>query len=299
MKSDKNLLLSALRGESVNRPPWVPFVGVHGGSLAGCDATAYLQDADRIVAGLTAAASRYHPDGLPVVFDLQLEAEVLGCDLMWAKETPPAVARHPLGDDYAIENLPTFSAQAGRLPVVWDAVQRIKAAMGESVALYGLLTGPLTLALHLRGEDVLLDMFDEDENVPRLLDYCAQVAQRTQRHADRRGPVGCRHAKAQGAVGLAFQPRGGGRRTNLRARALGIGRAGIEPRAALVDHESQRERCDHRTRRRDPHDPRGPRLAVGARRAPGPGVAGRRDFAFPRGHNPLELLEVGVAGGGH
>lgn len=176
MNSDKNLLLSALRGESVNRVPWVPFAGVHGGALAGCDATTYLQDADKIVAGLTEAAARYHPDGLPLVFDLQLEAEVLGCELMWAQETPPSVASHPLGEDYNIEGLPAFSLESGRLPLVWDAVRRTKTAIGDSVALYGLLTGPLTLALHLRGDDVLLDMFDEEDTVPELLSYCASVA---------------------------------------------------------------------------------------------------------------------------
>ncbi len=178
MNSDKNLLLRALRGESVNRLPWVPFVGVHGGALVDLDATAYLKSADAIVSALKAAAERYQPDGLPVVFDLQLEAEILGCDLVWAKETPPSVASHPLGDDYNISGLPEFSMEAGRMPVVLEAVRRSKSAIGESVALYGLLTGPLTLALHLRSDDVLLDMFDEDESVPVLLEYCASIARR-------------------------------------------------------------------------------------------------------------------------
>ena len=176
MASDKSLLLRALRGEPVNRLPWVPFVGVHGGALVDLDATAYLKSVDAIVSALKAAAERYQPDGLPVVFDLQLEAEILGCDLVWAKETPPSVASHPLGDDYNIAGLPEFSKDAGRLPIVLDAVRRTKAAIGESVALYGLLTGPLTLALHLRGDDVLLDMFDEEESVPVLLEFCASIA---------------------------------------------------------------------------------------------------------------------------
>ena len=176
MKNGKELLLAALRGESTSRSPWVPFVGVHGGALVGVDATTYLQDADHIVNGLTQAVKRYQPDGLPVVFDLQLEAEILGCDLVWAKETPPSVASHPLGEDYNIAGLPEFSLGAGRLPLVLDAVRRCKTGFGEEVALYGLLTGPLTLALHLRGDDVLLDMFDEEDVVPELLDYCADIA---------------------------------------------------------------------------------------------------------------------------
>ena len=173
---NKNLLLKALVGEKTERTPWVPFVGVHGGSLVGVDAEAYLKSTDHIVEALKISAERYKADGLPVVFDLQLEAEILGCELAWAKETPPSVASHPLGEDYNIAGLPEFSMDKGRIPLVLEAVRRAKAEIGEDVALYGLLTGPLTLALHLRGDDVLLDMFDEEDEVPELFDYCADVA---------------------------------------------------------------------------------------------------------------------------
>jgi uroporphyrinogen decarboxylase len=172
----KELLLNALQSKPVDRLPWVPFVGVHGGALIGVDATEYLKSADHIVNGLKAAAERYKPDGLPVIFDLQLEAEILGCELAWAKETPPSVASHPLDEDYDIDSLPEFTIEKGRMPLVLDAVRRTKEAIGQDVALYGLLTGPLTLALHLRGDDVLLDMFDEEDEVPVLFDYCADIA---------------------------------------------------------------------------------------------------------------------------
>jgi uroporphyrinogen decarboxylase len=150
-------------------------VGVHGGALIGVDAKEYLQSADHIVKGLGEAARRYRPDGLPVVFDLQLEAEILGCELVWAEQTPPSVASHPLGDDYDLGSLPAFALEKGRIPLVLDAVRRCREAHPD-IALYGLLTGPLTLALHLRGDDVLLDMFDENEGVAALLDYCADIA---------------------------------------------------------------------------------------------------------------------------
>lgn len=173
---NKELLLKALVGETTERIPWVPFVGVHGGALVGVDATEYLKSADHIVDALKISAERYKPDGLPVVFDLQLEAEILGCELNWAKETPPSVASHPLGEDYDIAGLPDFDMTKGRIPIVLDAIRRAKVALGDDIALYGLLTGPLTLALHLRGDDVLLDMFDEEDEVPELYDFCADIA---------------------------------------------------------------------------------------------------------------------------
>ncbi len=172
----KEILLAALRNESAPRTPWVPFVGVHGGALVGVDASGYLRDADKIVSGLEKARELYRPDGLPVVFDLQLEAEILGCDLAWARETPPSVSRHVLGEDYDIAGLPVFSTEEGRMPVVLEAVRCCSASFGSDTALYGLLTGPLTLALHLRGDDLLLDLFDGEDAVPTLLDYCADVA---------------------------------------------------------------------------------------------------------------------------
>lgn len=172
----KEILLKTLRCEKTGRTPWLPFTGVHAGSLIGVDAEAYLKSADHIVNGLEAAAKRYKPDGLPVVFDLQLEAEVLGCSLAWAKETPPSVATHPLDEDYDLSSLPPFDMEKGRFPLVFEAIRRLKASIGEKVALYGLLTGPLTLAMHLRGEDLLLDMFDEEEGVEKLMDYCTDIA---------------------------------------------------------------------------------------------------------------------------
>ena len=121
---NKDLLLKALVGETTERTPWVPFVGVHGGALVGVDSEEYLKSADHIVDALNIAAERYKPDGLPVVFDLQLEAEILGCELNWAKETPPSVTSHPLDEDYDIASLPEFSLDKGRIPLVLDTVRR-------------------------------------------------------------------------------------------------------------------------------------------------------------------------------
>ena len=43
-----------------------------------------------------------------------------------------------------------FRSRAGRFPLILEATRRLKKEIGESVALYGLITGPLTLAMHLR-----------------------------------------------------------------------------------------------------------------------------------------------------
>lgn len=174
----KDILLNTLRFENAERTPWVPFVGIHGGRLIGVDAEAYLKSADHMVAGQKLAAQRYRADGIPVVFDLQIEAEILGCELRWAKDSPPSVCSHPLAEfeNIRLTMLPDFSVEKGRFPIVLDATRRLKSEIGKGVGLYGLITGPLTLAMHLRGDNLFMDIFNFEDEVKELFHYCADVA---------------------------------------------------------------------------------------------------------------------------
>jgi len=172
----KELLLAAIRGGETPRPAWLPFVGCHGGKLIDRSTTEYLRSADLLVEGLKRAHELYRPDGLPVTFDLQLEAEILGCELHWSDEVPPAVITHPLADPkIPIEQLPEIDRTKGRLPMVMSALETLDRDLGDEVAFYGLVCGPFTLALHLRGNDIFIDMFDRPDDVKKLIDYCADV----------------------------------------------------------------------------------------------------------------------------
>lgn len=171
----KQRITDIMQRKPVDRPAWLPFVGCHGGHLIGEPATTYLQSADLLVAGARKARERYKPDALPVAFDLQIEAEVLGCALKWGDEVPPSVVSHPL-DSLNTDALPPLDPTQGRIPLVLDALDRMKEEMGDEIALYGLICGPFTLALHLRGNEIFLDMFDDEEGVKALIDYAADRA---------------------------------------------------------------------------------------------------------------------------
>ncbi len=171
----KELLLKALRGEKTTRPAWLPFVGCHGGFLIGKTAAEYLQSAELLVAGLMKAKELYNPDGLPVMFDLQVEAEILGCGLHWADEVPPAVLGHPLVEGKKIADLPVLDETKGRFPVVVQALETLIKEIGDDTALYGLICGPFTLALHLLGNDIFLEMYDNEDRVLEVIDYCAGI----------------------------------------------------------------------------------------------------------------------------
>lgn len=171
----KELLFTALRHETTPRAPWVPFAGVHAGALVGANATQVLTDEDTLFKALMEVNRLYRPDGQPVVFDLQLEAEILGCDLAWADDGPPSVASHPLADTMTVPckcKLP--KPDQGRLPLVLSVMRRMKEAVGETTALYGLICGPFTLASHLRGNDLFMDMYDDEDYVNELLAFCTE-----------------------------------------------------------------------------------------------------------------------------
>ncbi|MGC9467440.1 MAG: uroporphyrinogen decarboxylase family protein [Anaerolineae bacterium] len=175
--SGKELLFRVLRHEHADRIPWVPFAGVHAGSLVGYLAEEVLTDADKLLEALLAVNRTYDPDGQPVVFDLQVEAEILGCDLLWAEKAPPTVASHPLASTLEIPtHLPT--AEDGRLPLILDVMRRMKAEVGETTALYGLVTGIFTLASHLRGTEIFMDMFDRPDLLDDLIVYAKDVVKR-------------------------------------------------------------------------------------------------------------------------
>ena len=174
MKSIERIRKAFAR-EPVDRIPWVPFVGVHGGKLLGMPAEKYLKDSDHIVEGVSRALELYHPDGIPVVFDLQIEAEVLGCSLKWSDDNPPAVVSHPLQEGVKLEELEVPCSCKGRIPVVMDAARQLRDKYPD-VALYGLITGPFTLGLHLMGTDIFMKFFEDPEQVQRLMEFTTRVA---------------------------------------------------------------------------------------------------------------------------
>lgn len=171
----KEILFKALRNELTPRPAWVPFVGVHGGQLIGMKASEYLRSAEAVVRGLSEAVARYDPDGIPMLFDLQLEAEAMGCELAWADETPPSVRTHPLEGGGSLAHLPPLDLAAGRLPLAFEVTRRMKESVGDRVGIYGLLCGPFTLAMHLMGNDLFMQMYDHPDYVKAVVGYGASI----------------------------------------------------------------------------------------------------------------------------
>ena len=170
----KQLILDALSHKDLPRVPWVPYTGVQIGTLKGYKADELLQDGSKLLECLVEAKKQYSPDGMPVVFDLQIEAEILGCDLLWAEDSPPTVKSHPLSETTEIpKKIP--GKNEGRIGLVLEVMKKFR-AQAPDLGLYGLVCGPFTLASHLRSTNIFMDMYDDPDYVHELLEYCADVA---------------------------------------------------------------------------------------------------------------------------
>ncbi len=169
------LIKKAMKLEEVERIPWVPFVGAHAGNLLGLTATEFLKSTDNIVNGVNKAIELYNPDGIPVAFDLQIEAEALGCKLAWADDNPPAVVSHPLMEGLTVEDLKVPCSCKERIPIVMEATRKLR-EQHPDLALYGLITGPFTLALHLLGTDIFMEMMMEPDKTHKLMRFTTDVA---------------------------------------------------------------------------------------------------------------------------
>ena len=130
--SNKKLIMDALQCRETPRAPWLPYVGVHGANLLGVSAADYLHRADLIVRGQQEAAVRYQADGVPVVFDLQLEAEVLDadwCGPMTRLRPWRLIPRVPCAE---VIQMDSMDFHAGRLPVAAKATRGLADALATA-----------------------------------------------------------------------------------------------------------------------------------------------------------------------
>lgn len=173
----KELLLKVLRHEEAERVPWVPFAGVHAGALKGYTAREVLTDEEKLYESLLEVFKLYEPDGMPVHFDLQIKAEILGCELLWAEENPPSVLSHPFaGTELKVPCKCKIPKKTdGRLPIFLNVMERLNKEIGDKTALYGLICGPITLASHIRGPEFFMDIIMYPDYAKQMMEFCVEV----------------------------------------------------------------------------------------------------------------------------
>ncbi len=171
------MLIDAYRGKRTQKAPWVPYAGVHCAFIINEPADKFLQDPELLAKGIVETAKRYKADGIPLLFDLSVEANAIGCDLKWWQDNVPSVTTHPCSDKTPADaglKLPT--KDSGRWPVIFEAARIAKPQLEElDCAMMGLFCGPLTLASHLAGVRIFTDVYKNKEFAREVCKFAGEV----------------------------------------------------------------------------------------------------------------------------
>ncbi|MBI4321505.1 MAG: MtaA/CmuA family methyltransferase [Chloroflexi bacterium] len=185
VKTPRERVLGLFRGEKGDRPPIFSGMGnvtVHGIDPHGWRFAEIHTDAEIMARG---AASTYQLFGFEcavVPFDLGIEAEVLGCEINYYAHSAqkilyPTIMKKLATDVEELQfDIPADIETLGRVPLVLDAIRRLKAQLGDTIAIGAHVLGPFTLAGQVVELDNLLKMSAKKTPVvSALLDKLAEL----------------------------------------------------------------------------------------------------------------------------
>lgn len=173
----KQRLLDALNGKQTDMAAWLPYVGVHAAYLMDLPADQYLRDPGLHARGVVDAARLYRADGMPLLFDLSVEAHALGCDLKWWTDNVPSIITHPLaGQTIEEAGLKMFDRDSGRWPQIFEAAALVKPGLDElDCGMVGLVCGPMTIASHLAGVRIFTDCYKDKERAAAICRFAGEA----------------------------------------------------------------------------------------------------------------------------
>jgi len=188
MTSDGNsrqVVLDLLNHKTVDRIPC--FSGIGNVTTSGLDQYGYRfpeihVDAEKMANSALATFEQFGFESVVVPFDMGVEAEALGCTVKYYDDGSHRVLYPTISGKLSDKvsdinlNVPADFSQAGRLPLVMEAIRKAKAKAGDRAAIGSWVLGPFTLAGQLTDlNDLLKNSFKKPEMVNNLLAQLADV----------------------------------------------------------------------------------------------------------------------------
>jgi uroporphyrinogen decarboxylase len=174
-QNSKELVRGIFEGKNTGIP-FIPWICSFAARLEQVPVKTMLSDAGVLSRSLINARELFGYDAIVNIFDTALEAEACGCELSWQDDAPPTVTGHPLNEGKNIRELDTADIQnKGRIPVVLETTRRLKIIKGKEVAIAAAVTGPLSLAGHLKGETFMEAINRGDEEAGELVEETGSI----------------------------------------------------------------------------------------------------------------------------
>ncbi len=166
-------------GEKTDRVPFVPTIYEHAAYLIGKVPSDISVDLDLLVQAQLKAYEIYGHDLVVVGADIyNVEAEALGCRVKYYHDSDaiPGVESHILQERHISELQKPSPWKDGRMPMMLEAVSRVKKEIGDLVPVNGTVVGPYTLATILAGyEDFVMKMLGDAEEAEKILSFTTAV----------------------------------------------------------------------------------------------------------------------------
>jgi uroporphyrinogen decarboxylase len=174
---------NVLSGERMDRPPILPILHTGLAGLFDIPLGQFFTRADVMAQVIVDGYRRFHCDGVQLTLGVIGEAEALGAAVEQPPDGSPALKEYLLADLANLDRLrPRDPVTGGRMPLFFEAVERVSQQIGEESFILATLRGPLLIASQLRGaENILVDMLEDPEAVSRMLEYTNDVAQKLAR----------------------------------------------------------------------------------------------------------------------
>jgi len=162
--------LALLRGQSIARLPvfsGLPSLTAPGLNAAGLRYGEVYTDSAKMARAAASTFEMFGFESAVVPFDLCVEAEALGCEIDFQTDVEAFLApvvSVPLrqGDQLVAPALPGDLSRAGRIPLVAEALTRLKNGVGREVAVGAWVPGPFTLAWQLFGAEAWLSAIKQE-----------------------------------------------------------------------------------------------------------------------------------------
>lgn len=178
-QSAKELVKNLFELRDLPRAPFIPWVCSFAAQLEQVQVKAMLSDAGLLSRSLLNAQKLFGYDAIVNVFDPSLEAEACGCKIDYDKDGQlPKVISHPLNEGATLDDLDIANFdKRGRLPAILEATKRLKIIRGKEVAIIGFITGPLTIAKHLKGESLTtIECNQNPEDTKKLVTAAGSIS---------------------------------------------------------------------------------------------------------------------------
>ncbi len=181
----KEVVLGLLRGDRVDRVPC--FSGMANITVTGIKQLGYRfselhGDAGKMAEAAASTPEMFGYDCAVVPFDICVEAEVLGCEMNPYPHADhilfPTIKQKVVESEGAVGSLtlPAGIEKLGRVPLVADAIKRLKGRLGEKIPVGAYVLGPFLIAGQIADLEMLLKLsFKKMDLVNGMLEKLARL----------------------------------------------------------------------------------------------------------------------------